>query len=601
MNNLKKVHHSYFMRRFLIAFLILFVLSSVSLLIGINLMVKQQLADIQSDQQREVATEKNLIEHLLDEAVLDLQTMSKSQLFQVFFTGEKVDPVYRDYFNDLLEDLIVQKSNYYQLRHLNLAGKEVFRIDWQNGKPHICNQDELQDKSDRYYFKRSLQLKKGEIYVSPFDLNIEHGKVELPHRPMIRICIPVYGNQENMTGINVLNFDGTNLIRDLDNKRRLSIGQAYLINHDGYFLNAPDTSIEWGFMFADKKDVNLKSIFSKDYNQIRTTDEGQFRTDNGLYAVTTVFPFAKLGDKVLDSLQPQNYSWKMMSFIPQENLKLSSLIPLGELGFLYGFILVAGLIFAYLYSNIALRKYEAQQELIESEKKLKLSNLTKDRFFSIISHDLKNASGSISGYLKFMRENFEVFSDEEKMAHLDDVNFAASQHRKLLNEILDWARLQQGKVDFNPTQIDIKELFQEQKNLVELSLKNKGLNIEIEVDRDLKVFGDLEMLKTIFRNLVNNAIKFSFRDDRIILSGKNKAEKAELKVVDFGMGMKMADAEKIFDLSSKVQRMGTENETGTGFGLKLVAELVEKNQGTIKVESELGKGASFIVNLPSGQ
>lgn len=601
MGNLKKVNHSYFIRRFFIVFLIFFILSSVSLLIGINLMVKQQLADIKSDQRREILTEKNLIEHLMDEAVLDLQTISESQLFQLFFSGEKADPVYQDYFNDLLEDLMVQKSNYYQLRHLNLAGKEVFRIDWQNGKPHICSQDELQDKSDRYYFKQALQLNKGEIYVSPFDLNIEHGKVEQPHRPMIRICIPVYGADDAKSGINVLNFDGTNLIRDLDEKASMGIGEVYLINHDGYFLNAPDTSIEWGFMFPNKKEVSLKTIFSEDYNRIKETSNGQFRAESGLYAITTVYPFAKLGDKVLNSLKPRNYSWKIMSFIPQRSLRLGVLVPLGKLLLLYGFILIGGLIFAYLYSNIALRKYEAQQELIESEKKLKLSNLTKDRFFSIISHDLKNASGSISGYLKFMRENFEAFSDEEKMSHLDDVNFAASQHNKLLHEILDWARLQQGKVDFNPTQFDVRSLFQEQKDLVELSLRDKGLNIEIKVDQDLNVYGDREMLKTVFRNLINNAIKFSFRNNKIVLSGKKKAEKVELSVIDFGMGMKIEDAEKIFDLNSKVQKAGTENEAGTGFGLKLVAELVEKNQGTIQVESELGKGSSFIVSLPSGK
>jgi signal transduction histidine kinase len=107
------------------------------------------------------------------------------------------------------------------------------------------------------------------------------------------------------------------------------------------------------------------------------------------------------------------------------------------------------------------------------------------------------------------------------------------------------------------------------------------------------------MIKTILRNLINNAIKFSYRNNRIVLSGKRKVERVELRVTDFGTGIDETRQKKIFDLGSNVHTPGTENEEGSGFGLKLVIELIRKNKGTILVESEPGKGSSFCVSLPA--
>ena len=598
-NQFVKEYNRYFVRHFLTLSVIIFLLLTLFFLVGLGLLVRQKTREIKTEQQRKVLSEQYFLEYTLKESVYDLRVMTENQFVRDCLAGKYTDKKIKNYFNGFLTDLFKQKTNYYQYRFLNEQGMEIFRIGRINGNPVISTPGELQDKIGRYYFVETNKLDNGYVYISPFDLNIEHEKIEKPFRPMIRICIPVFDGT-NRIGVNVLNYDGTNLMDELREKISHEAGSSYLINKDGYFLDAPDTLLEWGFMFPAKKEFTTAHVFPADFQKIKETADGQFETSRGIYTLATVYPFGGLSPKAGECIDGRAYSWKILSFIPQSEMAFTSFIPLDILLLFYAVALFLGLIFAYFYSNIALGKYQVQQKLVKSEKDLRIANQTKDRFFSILSHDLKNASGAISSYLDLINKNFESFSEEEKKMHLSDVTHAASMQTKLLYEILDWARLQQGKVIFNPEKLFAEALFSEQKELVELSLKSKELVLDFDLDPGVTVFGDKEMVKTILRNLVNNAIKFSYRDNRIVLSGKRRGERTELRVTDFGTGMRAAEQEKLFDLSAKVHQPGTENEEGSGFGLKLVLELVKKNNGSLQVESEPGKGSSFIVILPAG-
>ena len=598
-NQITKEYNRYFIRHFLRLTVIIFLLLTLFFIVGVNFFVRQLKNEIKAEQERKVLSEQYFLEYSLKESVYDLRVMTDNLLFRDILTRKNKNEELKIYLNGLVTDLFSQKANYYQFRFLNNRGMEFFRIERINGNPVITPTEKLQDKSKRYYFRETIKLDRGFIYVSPFDLNVEQEKIEKPFRPMIRICIPVFSESGEKIGINVLNYDGTILLEELQEKTSHEAGASYLVNQDGYFLNAPDTSLEWGFMFPPKKEITIAGVFPHDFQKIKETTAGQFETPDGIYTIATVYPFADLSPKSGECLSGQTYSWKIISFIPLRGTVFTSFIPFDILLLFYAVALFAGLVFAYFYSKIALSKYQAQKELVESEKNLRTANQTKDRFFSILSHDLKNASGAISSYLDLINKNFDSFSQEEKKMHLNDVTHAASLQTKLLYEILDWARLQQGKVDFNPEELFVEALFSEQRQLVEFALKNKEMTLDLDLDPGVKVFGDKEMIKTILRNLINNAIKFSYRNNHIVLSGKSKAERTELSVTDFGTGMSEAKREKLFDLSAKVQQPGTENEEGSGFGLKLVVELVKKNNGSIQVESEPGKGSRFIVILPS--
>ncbi|MHA7110898.1 sensor histidine kinase [Sunxiuqinia elliptica] len=597
----EKYSQTYFLKHFLWRLALVVALFVVVFLIGIRQIVIQQKIELRANQKQIVLADKNLIEHLFKESILDLLTISESDLFLQFFSGKIADQEIEKSFNAFLLKLLENKEAYYQLRFLNTSGMEIFRLERRNNEPYFCLPKELQDKSHRYYYQEAIGLQQGQFYVSPFDLNIEHGELELPYRPMLRICAPVFNDKGERQGINVLNFDGTDIVQELDEHLQEYGGANYLINQDGYFLNAKDTAMEWGFMFENKKDQNITSFFSDDFQRINQMQQGQFESDRGLFTVSVIEPFGRLSHGGINYELVESYEWKLIAFVPSQEMTYGSFLPMRKLLVLFFFALALGVLLVFFYSKIAWRKLEAQQALIQSEEKLRIANETKDRFFSIVAHDLKNSSGTIANYLEFIFENYDDIPENERTVHLRDITFAASQHNKLLYEILDWARLQQGNVSFKPQPIRLKELLEEQLQQIDLQLKNKELVVEFDFDDEFGVFADRDMLKTIFRNLVNNAIKFSYRKSRIVIEGRPKAEQVELRVIDFGIGMREADADKIFDLSSKVQQPGTEKEAGTGFGLKLVAELVAINGGIIQVESELGKGSSFILNLPSGK
>ncbi|WP_025865563.1 sensor histidine kinase [Prolixibacter bellariivorans] len=590
----------YFIRRFLTAFLIFFAISLGILFVGSTVWKKQEIIAIKLNQQRKVFTEKHLLEHELDEAVLDMQIMSSSQFFRRNFFGQFRLKTDQNLFLGLVQLLMDKKRSYDQVRYLDIHGKEIFRVNRNNGEVTVIPRKNLQDKSDRYYFKDAIKLKKGYIYISPFDLNVENQKIEKPFRPVVRICIPVYNEANEKVGVDVLNYDGSLLLKDLNEQSSIGIGENYLINHDGYFLMAPDTSMEWGFLFKEKKDLTIKKLFPNEYQRILQTEDGQFRSRRGLFTVCTAYPLKEIGDKEFTSYYPKDYSWKVISFVPRKMLSYGALLPVKTICYLYLLSLIIWLTAAYIYANVTYRKFQLHHQLVESEKKLQKAVETKDRFFSIISHDLKNVSGAMSQYLDYMNENQDSFSKEERSMHMKEVTIASNKHNKLLHEILDWSRLQQGKIDFHPVSVSVKELFDEQIALVDLALKNKELQVEMKSEPDLVVFADKGMLNTIFRNLIDNAIKFSYRNNRIELLAKANNDTVELTVRDFGMGMTKSDAQKVFDLTSRVQQRGTEKESGTGFGLKLVGELVHKNGGQIKVVSEQGKGSAFVVTLPAG-
>ena len=586
----------YFLNRFAVVTILFTILATTIFFISVRRMRYEQMTLIQTDQKNKIQSEKILLELFLDETVLDLNVITNSSIFQKFFI--KKSEKEKDNLEDLVKQLFIYKRNYYQLRFLDTLGMEKIRISRENGKTVIATSDQLQDKSKRDYFKETIKLSKGDIYVSPFDLNIEHEKIEIPYRPMIRICMPVFDDEGKKVGVNVLNYDGNYFMEKFDQYHLSDIGYSYLVNKDSYFLKATDSSLEWGFMFKDKKNINLRTVFPAEAELIMNAENGQLYTENGLFTYSNVYPFESLGGLAYDNYYPKDDFWKILSVIPKRELTLFALLPMDIIIWLYILVLIVGLIFSYFYLRIALRKYHAQNLLVVSENKLQIANASKDRFFSILSHDLRNSSGSIKGYLDLLIQIYADLSAEEMAVHLNDLRKAATHHNDTLNEILEWARAQQGKMDFKPEPINLIEVLNEQVGFIAVAAKNKELELIVDCPEQVMPYADLKMVKTILRNLLSNALKFSHRNNKIILAARQLPNQVEIRVTDFGVGMREENSERVFDITVKIQQYGTEDEPGTGLGLKLVAELVARNNGQIRVESELGKGTSFFVSLP---
>ena len=243
-------------------------------------------------------------------------------------------------------------------------------------------------------------------------------------------------------------------------------------------------------------------------------------------------------------------------------------------------------------------KDEAEIRL-QNELLLKL-NAEKDKFFSIIAHDLRSPFSGFLGLTQIMAEDLHSFTmDEIKEIAVNLRNSAANLFR-LLENLLHWARIQQGLIPFNPEVLPLLTIVSESVDMILESARSKVIEIDYDIPDDLIVLADCNILQTIIRNLVSNAIKFTHKGGNISISAKvADGNSVEIEIKDTGIGISKNMIEKLFRLDAQNGRRGTEGELTTGLGLMLCKEFVEKHGGRLWVESTEGKGSKFYFSLPT--
>ncbi|MCX6175731.1 MAG: ATP-binding protein [Ignavibacteriales bacterium] len=243
------------------------------------------------------------------------------------------------------------------------------------------------------------------------------------------------------------------------------------------------------------------------------------------------------------------------------------------------------------------RKRSADDIKIYSDE-LKQLNQTKDKFFSIIAHDLKNPFITILGFSDLLLSDYSDLSDEERLFYIQEMKKSAEMSHHLLQNLLHWSRSQTGRIEFNPQKIELKKIVDD--NLVFLSktAEKKQIQLFHEIASDLFVTADEDMLNTVMRNLLTNAIKFSHKGGSINVHAIRQGTSVQIGVQDTGVGMDQNTIDNLFRLDLTRSKTGTENESGSGLGLILCKEFVERNNGKIWIESIPGKGSKFIFTLP---
>ncbi len=247
--------------------------------------------------------------------------------------------------------------------------------------------------------------------------------------------------------------------------------------------------------------------------------------------------------------------------------------------------------------EVELRK-KAEEELRESERKLRQLNATKDKFFSIIAHDLKNPIGAFKNVLELLYSDFESFTKEDILQFIEPLQESATQLYSLLENLLLWARTQTRSLQISPIEFNITDLVLQNISLLKLTADNKQVELSTDLPERLLVFADINSITTVLRNLITNAIKFTYPNGRVLVSVKEKEAFAEVCVEDTGIGMSKDTIDKLFRIDVHHTTLGTANEKGTGLGLIVCKEFVEANGGSIWVESEEGKGSKFFFTIP---
>jgi PAS domain S-box-containing protein len=276
------------------------------------------------------------------------------------------------------------------------------------------------------------------------------------------------------------------------------------------------------------------------------------------------------------------YRWLMMNGVPRFN---DDNIFLGFIG-----------------TCIDITQQKEDEDYIKKiNDELESANQNKDKFFSIISHDLRSPLSGIMSLLDIIVSDYETLDEDERKEILFEAAKTSKSTYTLMENLLDWSRIQTGKISYEPENISLTHILNGIKNLYYQKLKEKNLTLKYDFNPEYFAFADLNMTETILRNLVSNAIKFSKEYGVIIISFNEVDNFLRVKVKDNGVGMDEKQISKLFKLDQTHSTVGTSGERGTGLGLMLCKELVEKHGGKIWIESILKAGTTFYFTLPKAK
>jgi diguanylate cyclase (GGDEF)-like protein/PAS domain S-box-containing protein len=336
----------------------------------------------------------------------DINVLVNERHVQRFAT--RGDETSRGLVIEELQSFALHKRLFRTIRYLDRSGKELVRIDYRDGSVEVISRAELQNKADSYYFKDSLGLARGELYISPIDLNVEHGRIEIPYVPTIRFAMPVYDGTGVKQGVLVLNYMAERMLRRFDEMLTRSAGHVALLNAQGYWIRAHDDGREWGFMF--KRDQTLAKAHPVAWQRIKSDDKGQMINTDGMFTYTTIYPLKIIGGYSAHEVEnehighhhidPDSYYWKIVSNVPMSvfngNLEKNLL---GAPGIIWLILMVLGSVACW---RSAINHIERRNLRSEVELHAKLYENTTDGVL-IVDPDIKivatnEAFTAITGY-----------------------------------------------------------------------------------------------------------------------------------------------------------------------------------------------------------
>lgn len=240
-----------------------------------------------------------------------------------------------------------------------------------------------------------------------------------------------------------------------------------------------------------------------------------------------------------------------------------------------------------------------QKDEIEKQRdELSHLNATKDKFFSIIAHDLRNPFTVLLSITQELATGYDNIPNDEMLFYIRKVYDSSKRLYNLLENLLEWSRSQTGRIEYKPEHICLQKIVDSEVQLLRLQADNKEIDIKSDIEGSCKGWADKNMIQTVLRNLMTNAVKFTPKQGRVIVKSERSNGKIVVSVIDSGIGMKPEDVQKLFRLDIKTKSIGTSKEKGTGLGLILCKEFIEKNDGNIWVESTVNKGSTFKFSIP---
>lgn len=554
-------------------------------------------------EQSEINMKSGIIHRDLNFIVGDLKILAALNIFHELWNKPDSERV-KNYISNVFRKISRERQLYDQIRLLDTEGSEIVRINLEGTTAIVVANEDLQNKKHRPYFSQTIQLDQGEVYVSPFDLNIENKKIEVPLKPILRFATPMFNEDGEKKGALVLNYLGSYMLKNSESVGNDRFKEHFmLLNKDGFWLKAPDAELEWGFMFENKQSVNFQHYYPEEWATIHAKESGQFENEKGLFTFNTIYPLKNNDASTIWTdkeafTATENFYWKAISFVPHAELYKSQKARNLQLLVVYLLLTILSAWGSWVLARSISKRKLAEEKTRKNLAKLQELNATKDRFFSIIAHDLRSPFNAMLGFGEMLKEEVDNGNSEHIKEYTNYLFQNILKTYNLLTELLDWANLQRKKVSFEPKMINADRCADEIFQILELSAQNKKQTLIKSIPEDLELKADRNMLCTIVRNLLNNAIKFTPEGGSITFIAEKGEGEYIFTVADTGVGINPQNLKKLFKIEESFSTAGTDKETGTGLGLILCKELVEKHGGRIWAESEIEKGTKFHFSIP---
>ncbi len=547
------------------------------------------------------------------------------------------------------------KRIYDQVRVLDNTGMEIIRVDLRGKTPLLVPANKLQFKGLRYYFKDTHKLNKDEIFMSPIDLNIERGKIELPIKPMIRFGMPIFGQDGKKQGVLILNYLGKSMIEDLHRLSSDSQGHLILLNSDGYWMKGMKSEDEWGFMFEDRNEKKFQYIYPSVWKTINQNEHGQLFNKLGLFTFTKVYPMKegvksstgspKPFQKSVRNLNSDEYFWIIISHVlPHELYKkghtfiqiliITDLLLILFIGFILWQLIITNAkrqlaedalkkinqkleeevrqrTEELLSTNISL-KMEIEEHKKSVDEKLKIESQLRQaqkmeaigNLAGGIAHDFNNILTPILGYTEMVK--MQLTQDSPLYKDMNIILAASNRAKDLVQQILSFSH-QTGQVC---VPLKIQFVIEEAIQLLRSSIP-KTIEIQTSIAPNCRaVQVDPTQIHQVVMNLCTNAyhamrIKGGILgvslyelkigpDDYQTHFQLKQGDYLKLEVSDTGRGINDKLLEKIFEPYFTTKEKGD----GTGLGLSVVHGIIKSLHGHIAVYSELEIGTTFHIYLP---
>jgi PAS domain S-box-containing protein len=684
--------------------------------------IKNRLTDENRIRENLLKENATIIKNSIDQIYSDLCFLSElpevTQFYSINSKGLTSD------LEDILCAFIQNRKLYREIRLIDTLGWERLKINFQNEAVQVYRKEQFQNQSGSNYYKSIKALNSNEFFISPFDLNIEHGAIEIPFIPELKFGKTITNPTSGQKVFLVMNFLGDKMLDLMRKTSATDSVKCFLLNRQGYYLNGPSRHLEWRFHFPDSLEGQFMQTHPTEWKTLQSRKmSGHLKTKNGYFSFLkiNICDYFLAEKEIAYKMFPQTCEeWILLTFDDRDQLYENVYYLVLRKYILYAIIVGSVLLaFTWIFSKIGFQQMKEKEQralhyqflntlietfphpifyidyynnelgcneafetmtgksreelknmrveklfdqsgfskknkksgndtvkttemrlkfpddtihsllyykasimaqgeriglvgvftdishireveiaLRQSEQKLIQANRTKDRFFSLIAHDLKNPFHAIMGLSHLLKTSYTLITDEDRKNIADNIHNSAENTFQLLINLLEWARLQEGKIQLKSEVVELFSIAKDSVTLMMPKISEKKLTATLDIDYEIRVVADKNMVRTVFRNLISNAVKFTEEGGKIHIAARQVLKNIEISITDTGTGINNEEMKFLFKLDKKSRAQSNDGQHGTGLGLILCREFLEMNHGRIWAESIVGEGSIFYFTLP---